>query len=358
MEARLEILEYMRANGHEQLVACHDPSAGLNAFIAIHDTTLGPACGGVRVWPFATEDEAVLDVLRLSRAMTYKSAVAGLPLGGGKAVIVADSRKDKNEALLRVFGRYVDTLGGRYLTTEDVGMTPHDLEFIADETEHVLGLPLSMGGSGDTSAQTGLGIYLGMKACARAVWGSDSLEGKVVAIQGFGNVGSHTAGHLIEEGARLVVTDVYEGSRERAASMGATLVAPGDVYDTECDIFAPCALGGVLNDDTVPRLRCAIVAGGANNQLLENRHGDQLHERGILYAPDYVINAGGIINVASELDGVYRPERARELTERIYDTVGWVISTAREEGIPTYLAADRMAERRLDSVRKLRGVRR
>jgi leucine dehydrogenase len=252
----------------------------------------------------------------------------------------------------------VDTLGGRYLTTEDVGMTPHDLEYIADETEHVLGLPLSLGGSGDTSAQTGLGIYLGMKACAKAVWDSDSLDGRVVAIQGFGNVGSHSAEHLLEEGARLVVTDVYEGSRDRAASMGATVVAPDDIYDVECDIFAPCALGGVLNDETIPRLRCAIVAGGANNQLLEDRHGDQLHERGVLYAPDYVINAGGIINVASELDGVYRPDRARELTERIYDTVGQVIDTARDEGLPTYVAANRLAERRLDSVRALREVRR
>ena len=208
----MKIAEYMETYGHEQLVVCNDPSVGLKAFIAIHDTTLGPACGGVRIWPHATEEDAILDVLRLARAMTYKSAVAGLSLGGGKGLIWADARRDKNEALLRAFGRYVDTLGGRYVTTEDVGMTPMDLEHIAAETRHVVGLPLSLGGSGDTANMTGLGVYLGMKACARAVWGSDSLKGRVVAMQGFGNVGRQTARHLLEEGAKLCVTDLDEES--------------------------------------------------------------------------------------------------------------------------------------------------
>ena len=350
----MDILAHMERYRYEQLVVCHEPSVGLKAFIAIHDTTLGPACGGVRVWPHATEDEAIMDVLRLGRAMTYKSAVAGLPLGGGKGLIVADPFKDKSEGLLRAFGRYIDTLGGKYVTTEDVGMTPADLVHIAQETEHVVGLPLSMGGSGDTSEQTGLGVYLGMKATAKAAWGSDSLDGRVVAMQGFGNVGGSTAKHLVEEGVKLVVTDIHEERLERARAQGATIVEPDEIYDAECDVFSPCALGGVLNSDTIPRLRCSVVAGGANNQLLTEEDGAELHRKGILYAPDYVINAGGIINVACEMDGVYRPERARELTERIYETTERVMTISSKEEIPTSDAADRLAERRLSEVRGLK----
>ena len=352
----MQILAYMEKYHYEQLIVCHEPSVGLKAFIAIHDTTLGPACGGVRVWPHASEEEAMMDVLRLARAMTYKSAVAGLALGGGKALIMADPHKEKTEAVLRAFGRYVDTLGGRYVTTEDVGMTPMDLEHIERETDHVVGLPLSIGGSGDTSTMTGLGVYLGMKACAKAVWGTESLDGRVVAVQGFGNVGSRLAHHLLEEGARLTVTDVFDEALERARALGATVVRPEEIYDAECDIFAPCALGGALNCSTIPRLRCSIVAGGANNQLEEDADGDELHRRGVLYAPDYVINAGGIINVAAEMDGEYRPEWAREMTERIYDTMERIIETSRREGIPTYVAADRTAERRLEEVRALKGI--
>ena len=352
----MNILEYMETHGHEQLLVCHEPSTGLRAFIAIHDTTLGPGCGGLRIWPHGSEADAIMDVLRLSRAMTYKSAVAGLNLGGGKALIMADPRTDKNEAMLRAFGRHVDSLGGRYVTTEDVGMTPRDLEHIAEETEHVVGLPESLGGSGDTSVMTGLGVYLGMKAAAKAAWGNDDLSGRTVAFQGFGNVGSNTAKHLIEEGAKIVATDLYEGARRRAADMGATVVQPDEIYDAECDIFSPCALGGVLNGDTVPRLRCSIVAGGANNQLLSDADGDMLEERGITYAPDYVINAGGIINVGCEVGGVYRKDRASELTERIYQTTLDVIETARSEGIPTYAAADRMAERRIAAVRGVKAM--
>ena len=351
----MQVLEYMQKYGHKQLVVCHEPSVGLKAFIAIHDTTLGPACGDVRVWPHASEDDGVMDVLRLARAMTYKSAVAGLPLGGGKALILADPRTDKSEALLRAFGRYVDTLGGRYLTTEDVGMSPDDLEHIAEETEHVLGLSLSKGGSGDTSDLTGLGLYLGMKASAKAVWGSDSLKGRVVAIR-FGNVGTHLAGHLLKEKATLVVTDIHEDALERARGLGATVVEPEAVYETECDIFSPCALGGVLNGQTIPLLKCSMVAGGANNQLLEDKDGEELHRRGILYAPDYVINAGGIINVAAEFGGEYRPEWAQEMVERIYETTERVVHTSRQEDIPTSGAAARMAESRLARVRGVRNI--
>lgn len=350
----MKVLEYMQEHGHEQLLVCHEPSVGLKAFIAIHDTTLGPGCGGLRIWPHATEEAAMLDVLRLSRAMTYKSAVAGLDLGGGKALIIADSRKDKNEAMLRAFARHVDSLGGRYVTTEDVGMTPRDLEYVAQETKHVVGLPESMGGSGDTSIMTGLGVYLGIKATAKAVWGSDDLSGRTVALQGFGNVGYNTAKHLLNEGVSLVATDVYEGARHQASEMGIRVVEPDEIYDVDCDVFSPCALGGVLNDDTVPRLKCSVVAGGANNQLLANSDGDALEGRGITYAPDYVINAGGIINVGSEIGGVYRKERALQLTERIYETTTNVIRTARDEGIPTYVAADRIAERRIAAVQGLK----
>jgi leucine dehydrogenase len=350
----LKSREYMQRYHFEQFVVCDEPSAGLKAFIAIHDTTLGPASGGVRIWPHSSEEEAKFDVLRLARAMTYKSAVAGLSLGGGKGLVVADPSKDKNEALLRAFGRHVDKLDGRYITTEDVGMTPADLVSIAKETEHVAGLPLSMGGGGDTSELTGLGVYLGMKASAKAAWGTDALEGRVVAMQGFGNVGSRVAQHLLGEGARLVVSDVTEVAVERARELGAAIVEPDAVFDVACDIFSPCALGGVLNGETIPRLRCAIVAGGANNQLLEDRNGGDLQKRGILYAPDYVINAGGIINVACEIDGPYRPDRARELTERIYDTTERVIRMSREEETPTNAVADRIAERRLVEARRKR----
>lgn len=352
----MEIIEYMKTHGHEQLVVCCEPSQGLRAFIAIHDTTLGPGCGGLRIWPHRSEDEAIMDVLRLSRAMTYKSAVAGLDLGGAKALIMADPRTDKNEAMLRAFGRHVDSLGGRYVATEDVGMTPRDLEYVAQETSHVVGMPESLGGSGDTSLMTGLGVYLGMKAAAKMTWGDDSLSGRTVAFQGFGKVGSSTAARLIAEGANIIATDIYDDARRRAADMGATVVRPGDIYDVECDIFSPCALGGVLNIDTIPRLRCRIVAGGANNQLLADSDGDRLEERGITYAPDYVINAGGIINVGSEIGGVYRRERAVELTNRIYETTLGVLRTARAEGIPPYAAADRIAERRIAAVRNIKAM--
>ena len=235
-------------------------------------------------------------------------------------------------------------------------MTPHDLEHIAQETSHVVGLPRAMGGSGDTSNLTGLGVYLGMKACARAVWGSDSLEERTVAIQGFGNVGTRTAKHLLDEGVRLVVTDTFKDALDRALDLGATVVEPETVYDVEGDIFSPCALGGVLNGETIPRLKCSIVAGGANNQLLEESDGAELKRRGILYAPDYVINAGGIINVACEIDGTYVPERARELTERIYDTTLRVIEISQEQDVPTSVAADGLAERRLSEVKALKNI--
>ena len=346
----------MEKHGHEQLVACSEPSVGLRAFIAIHDTTLGPAVGGVRIWPHDTEEEAMMDVLRLSQAITYKSAAAGLPLGGGKALIMADPRKDKSEALLRAFARYVDTLGGRYITTTDMGSTTRDLEHISLETRYVTGLPISSGGSGDTSLLTGLGIYMGMKACSKAMWGSDSLSGRTVAMQGFGKVAYYTAKHLLEEGANLVATDIDQGAVDRARELGARIVDPDEIYDVPCDIFSPCALGGVLNSRTIPRLKCRVVAGGANNQLLTQGDGVALNQRGILYAPDYIINAGGIINISCEIGATYREDRAREMTGRIYETMERVLNIASKEEIATAQAADSLAEERINSVKMLRGV--
>ena len=352
----MEIFEQMGAEGHEQLVMVSDAGSGLKAIIAIHDTTLGPACGGTRIWPYKSEQEAIRDALRLSRAMTYKAAAADLPLGGGKGVIIADSHTEKTEALLRAYGRFVDTLGGRYLTTTDVGSTGRDMEYIKQETDYVVGLPTTAGGSGDTSVMTGLGIYMGMKACAREAWGNESLTGKTVAIQGFGKVATHTAHHLLKEDAKLVVTDVYDGALDRARDLGLTVVKPDEIYGVDCDIFAPCALGGVINPETIPQLKCKVVAGGANNQLLSDADGEALHRLGIVYGPDYILNSGGIINAEAEIGREYNPERAREKTERIYGIMEKVIAISKREEIPTAKAADRLAEDRLNSVRGIRQV--
>ena len=355
----MNILQRMGAEGHEQVAMFSDPGSGLKAIIAIHDTTLGPACGGTRMWPYESEAEALTDALRLSQAMTYKSAAAGLHLGGGKGVIIGDPHSGKSEALMRAYGRFVDTLGGRYLTTTDVGTTSRDLEYVRQETAHVTGLPLSLGGSGDTSIMTGLGLYMGMKACAEAVWGNGGLRGKTVAVQGYGKVAGHLCEHLMGEDARIVVTDVFDDALDRARDKGLEVTAPDSILDMDCDILAPCALGGVLNPQTIPQLRCRVVAGGANNQLLSESDGEELHRRGILYAPDYIVNSGGIINVEAELgDAGYSPERAREKTERIYEIMGNVIRTSQAEEIPTAAAADRLAEERLASVRGVRSIHR
>ena len=352
----MEIFENLSDYGHEQLVFGADPETGLKAIIAVHDTTLGPAAGGTRMWPYETESDAIRDVLRLSRALPYKAAVADLPLGGGKGVIIGDSRTLKTEALLRSYGAFVDTLGGRYLTTTDVGTSTRDLEYIRLETKHVLGLPVTAGGSGDTSVMTGLGIYVGMKACAREVWGSDSLMGKKIVVQGFGKVAFHMAHHLLKENAQLIVSDIYEGALNRARELGIKVVPQDYIYDMECDIFSPCALGGVLNSDTIPRLKCQIVAGAANNQLLTDEDGWELQRKGILYAPDYIINAGGIINASTEYEAAYNPERAREKTERIYDILSQVIARSKSEEVPIACAADRLAEERVSSVRKVKKI--
>lgn len=352
----MKIMEYMKEYDHEQLVFCCDTNVGLNAIIAIHDTTLGPALGGARMWPYPSEEEAILDALRLSRAMTYKSAAAGLNLGGGKVVIIGDPARDKSPGLFRSLGRFIESLNGRYIATEDVGTSIDDMKHIRSETSHVTGLPLAWGSSGDPSPLTGFGVYQGMKACAREIYGSDSLRDHAVAIQGLGKVGSHLAGYLHGDGANIIATDLnQEAARRAEEELGVTLVKADEIYDVECDIFSPCALGGVLNDQTIPRLKCRIVAGGANNQLEADKHGDRLQQRGILYAPDYIINAGGVINLSLELTG-YNPELARAQVAEIYHTMERVIARARSEQISTARVADRLALDRIEATKRVRRI--
>ena len=333
--------------GHEQLVLSSEPSAGYRGIIAIHSTTLGPALGGTRYWSYATDEEAIIDALRLARGMTYKNAVAGLNLGGGKSVIIGDNRTKNREMIFRAHGRFVESLGGRYVTAEDVGTSTNDMDFVHMETDNVAGLA---GRSGDPSPVTARGVFRAIQASAKFRWGSDSLEGKTVAIPGCGHVGYYLAKELREAGAKLVVTDIDAERVQRVVNeLGAKAVEPGEIYGVKADIFAPCALGAGINDKTIPQLKVEIVAGAANNQLLEERHGDVLEERGILYAPDYVANAGGVINVYSELAG-WDAQRALRKADEIYDTILGVFDIAKSEGIPTYLAADRLAERRLKAV--------
>jgi leucine dehydrogenase len=334
--------------GHEQVVLCHDKASGYRGIIAVHDTTLGPALGGCRFWNYSTDEAALVDALRLSRGMTYKNAVAGLNLGGGKSVIIGNNRTTSREMLFRAHGRFVDSLGGRYVTAEDVGTTVEDMDFVHMETKFVTGIGSK---SGDPSSVTAHGVFRAIEASAFEKWGGDSLSGRTIAIQGCGHVGSYLAAELHQAGARLVVTDIDESRVQAVVDMtGAKVVPLDDIYSVQADIFAPCAMGGIINDDTIPKLKVEIVAGAANNQLLEDRHGDELEARGILYAPDYVANAGGVINVYRELTG-WSSERARRKADEIYETVLSVFRLARETHIPTYKAADRVAEQRIHAVR-------
>ena len=345
--SRMDLFASMRQFGHEQLLLSHDPSCGYYGIIAIHDTTLGPALGGTRFWQYGSTDEAITDALRLARGMTYKAAVAGINLGGGKSVIIGDNARVDREALFRAHGRFVETLNGRYITAEDIGTSPADMEYIKLETDHVAGL---LGLSGDPSPVTASGVYVGMKAAAKACWGSPALEGRTVAVQGAGKVAYNLCRHLHGDGVRLVVTDIHPEKVERVvAEFGARAVAPEAIYDEPADIYAPCALGATINDETIPRLKCRVIAGAANNQLAESRHGDELEKRGILYAPDYVINGGGVINVYGELNR-WPAERSLKKAGEIYETLLRIFEIARTERIPTHRAADRLAEQRIASV--------
>mgnify|MGYP006295485341 CR=1 FL=1 len=342
---------------HEQLVFCNDAATGLKAIISIHNTTLGPAMGGTRMWNYTSEEEAVKDALRLARGMTFKSAIAGLNLGGGKAVIIGDARKQKNEMLMRRFGRFVDSLAGRYWTAEDVNMNTRDMEHIRMETPYVAGMHENMGGAGDPSPVTGFGVYMGIKAAARKVYGSESLEGKKVLVQGVGNVGSYLIENLAREKAIILVSDIFDDKIEAITSKykNVKVVPATDVYDADMDIYAPCALGATLNDETIPKLKCAIVAGGANNQLdKEKENGEQLKQAGILYAPDFLINSGGIINVYSEQQGHVNKDIVYAQTERIYDVLTDVINHAEKEDITTHEAALALAVKRIEAVGKIK----
>jgi leucine dehydrogenase len=346
----MELFSLIGEHDHEQVVFCHESSCGYKGIIAIHNTVLGPALGGTRYWNYNNDQEAFVDALRLSRGMTYKASVAGLNLGGGKSVIVGDPRRANREEIFRAHGRFVDTLKGRYITAEDVGTSVDDMEFVAMETESVAGRAQA---SGDPSPVTAYGTYRGIKAAAMAKYGSDSLSGKTITVQGVGHVGYYLCQNLAGEGARLVVTDIDQERVQRVVhDFGAQAVAPDEIYGVDADIYAPSALGATVNDDTLAVLKVDIVAGAANNVLAEARHGDELHRRGILYAPDYVINAGGLINVYGELHG-WASERAMRKAGDIYNTLLRIFELSSNEGVPTYVAADRIAEQRIAAIGKI-----
>ena len=353
----MQIFERVNGDDYEQIVFCHDRATGLKAVIAIHSTRLGPSLGGTRYYPYASEDAAVEDVLRLSRGMTYKSAAAGLDLGGGKAVILGNPTTDKTESLLRAFARFVDSLGGRYITAEDVGTTQNDMDIMRRETRHVTGVSRSLGGSGDPSAATAYGVLHGMKATAKHLWGEASLEGKHVVISGVGKVGYGLLRHLVEERAKVTVADVSPQAVDKAVRDFAVDSAPVDkAHMVECDIWSPCALGGALNADTIPELATKAICGAANNQLADASSMDMLTKAGIAYAPDYIVNAGGVINISEELRGYHR-ERAYGNVRRIFDTTLRVFETAAREGISTASAADHVAERRMEELARVQQIR-
>lgn len=330
---------------HEQLVYFNDEESGLKAFIAVHNTVLGPGAGGCRMWPYENEMDALNDALRLSRGMSYKNAMAGLPLGGGKAVIIANSKTDKSEELFKAFGRCVQKMDGKYITAEDVGMTTEDMMIIANETNYIAGLPHGDHASGDPSPFTARGVYNGIRAAVKYKLGKDSLEGLTVAVQGVGHVGLYLCENLHRDGAKIIVSDIIQEHLDEAVhKYGATIISPDDILSVECDVLSPCALGAILNDDTIPNLKTTIVAGGANNQLANDSHGVRLMDRGILYAPDYVINAGGIINVSGETSGNYDLDSINAKVDNIYDTLIHIFERADAEKRPTNVVADEMAE--------------
>ena len=348
------LFETIAATGHEQIVFCHNKDAGLKAIIAIHNSVLGPALGGLRMWPYKSEAEALNDVLRLSRGMTFKNAVAGLNLGGGKAVIIGDPSKDKSEALFRSFGRFVNSLNGRYITAEDVGIDVNDMEWVFRETEFVTGVHQVHGGSGDPSPFTAYGTLQGLMAALNHKFGNEDIGKYSYAVQGAGHVGLEFIKLLREQNAKVFVTDINKQLVQRAVDeYGCTAVGVDDIYDVDADVYSPCALGGTVNEQTLPRLKCKIICGAANNQLATDAIGDEVEKRGLLYAPDYAVNAGGVMNVSLEIDG-YNRERAMRMMRTIYYNVGRIFEISKRDGIPTYKAADRMAEERIATIGKIK----
>lgn len=341
------VLSQMEKGDHEEVVFFQDASVGLKAIVAIHDTTLGPALGGTRMWNYASEEEALRDALRLSRGMTYKAAAAGLNLGGGKAVLLGDPKKDKSELLFRTYGRFINSLNGRYITAEDMGTDVNDMEYVFMETDYVVGIETSQGGSGNPAPFTSLGVFQGMKVCLRKVFGDENFKGRTVAVQGVGQVGSHLIRRLKAAGAKVMASEIDQEKLKKAQTeLGFESIDSKEIYQIPCDIFAPCAMGGIINDETAHRFQCKIIAGSANNQLEKPEHAKLLQERGILYAPDYVVNAGGLINVYLELEG-YSRERAERMTRGIYYNLKKVLEIAEAEGLTTEEATNWMVEERL-----------
>lgn len=351
-----DLFAQISAMGHENVVFCHDEATGLKAIIAIHSTVLGPALGGTRFWNYQDESDAITDVLRLSRGMTFKAAISGVNLGGGKAVILGDSQKDGSETFWRRYGRFVDGLDGKYITAEDVGTKIQDMEYIAMETESVTGKPAWLGGGGDPSPVTAYGVFLGLKAGLKQATGSDELSNRSVVVQGVGSVGSSLVEQLCAEGATVYVSDIHEASIARCVNeFGAKAIDLDEVYSMEADVYAPCALGATLNDKTIPELRCSVVAGAANNQLLdEQKHGKMLQERGIVYAPDFLINAGGLINCYEEYLGAYDRKHALEMTEYIYNRTLEIFAAAAESGQTSQQAAINLANERINAMVQLK----
>lgn len=354
----IDIFEEMKKYGVEQVIFNYDEISGLKAIISIHDTTIGPASGGCRMWNYRSTDDAVIDAIRLSKGMTYKSAASGCNFGGGKTVIIGDPKTDKSEALFRALGRFVQTLNGRYYTGTDVGTNSQDFVYASQESDYLVGLPEEYGGSGDTAIPTAYGIYMGMKAAAKKTYGDESLKGLIVAVQGIGKVGHLVVDYLIEEGAKVIVTDISEdsliGLKEKYPSI--KTVAPDEIFEQECDIFSPCALGAIINDETIPKLKCKIIAGSANNQLAEEDiHGEILHKKGILYAPDYVINAGGLIQVSDPLEtGDINIDRVMAKTKNIYNILMEIFTLSEEKDVPTYKAANELAENRIEAIGQIK----
>lgn len=354
---QVELFGELATHDHEQIVFCQDNETGLKAIIAIHNTVLGPGLGGTRMWAYNNEKDAIKDVLRLSRGMTYKASISGLNLGGAKAVIIGDAKTMKSEALFRKFGRFVENLNGKYITAEDVNTTTKDMEYVQMETDNVVGLPEWLGGGGDPSPVTAYGTYMGIKASAKQAWGNDSLAGKTVAVQGIGKVGYHLLEFLNKEGAKLYISDINEAALKKANDAFGAIVVPGDdIFGLDVDVFAPCAMGAILNDNTISQLKCSIVAGAANNQLEEEKvHGPQLVEKGIIYAPDFVINAGGLINVYSEWTG-YNHDKAMSQTENIYNTILSIYEHATANNTHPQAAATALAEKRVHDMMRVKST--
>lgn len=353
--------DHLKDAGHEQVVFCQDPASGLRAIIAVYSTALGPALGGTRFYPYASEDDAVEDVLKLSKAMAYKAACAGIDLGGGKAVILGDPARDKTEPLLRAYGRFVQSLGGRYYTACDVGTFVQDMDVIARETAYATGRSTENGGAGDSAVLTAYGVFQAMRAAAQQTWGAPTLAGRRVAVEGVGKVGRHLVEHLLADGASVVVSDVSRDAVARVRALGPVEDADVDVLPTlDCDVYAPCALGGSVSDELVPALQARVVCGAANNQLAHPGIEKALADRGVLFTPDYVANAGGLVQVADEAQhlaaGGFRFDRAKAKAAGIYDTTLRVFRFAETEGVPPAVAADRLAERRMAEVGRLRSV--